>query len=109
MTGQGDYLIVARSFTSHWMAWRGGFYKWGPFGREMRFSTQQEAEAHLKDARRDAGDQNSESGNAVYVGRVSSQEYKPLADIVYHDGKEITVDFTDDNLSPRQMWELGVL
>ena len=108
MAGQGDYVIVAIPFDHDWVVWGGGLDKWGPFGQERRFETRQDAEPYLKDARRDAEHQCLGVGNAVYVARTQVQQLV-LRGVVYHDGQEILVDFSDDDLTPRQMRELGVL
>ena len=107
MTGSGDYVIVAKP-DGDWIAWGGGLDKWGPFGTERRFRTPQEAHPYLADSRRDAEHQDLDINHAVYVARIRVQRVV-LTGIVYHDGEEIAVDFADDDLSPRQMRELGVL
>ena len=108
MTGQGDYVIVGKPFDGYWKVWGGGFDKWGPFGQERRFETREDAEPFLKDAHRDAEYQCLGIDHAIYVA------YAPLQQVVvkgavYHDGHSEHVDFTDDDLAPRQMRELGVL
>lgn len=108
MTGQGDYLIVGKPFDRDWIVWGGGLDKWGPFGEERRFSTTQEAASYLEDARRDAVRQCLKVNNAIYIARVV-QPKVTWQGLVYHDGNEVAVDFSDDDLSPRQMRELGVL
>ena len=74
-----------------------------------RVSCLENAELYLKDARRDAEQQCLHISNAVYVARVRLQIRSESTGLVYHDGNETTVDFTDGDLSPRQMRELGVL
>lgn len=44
----------------------------------------------------------------MFIARATVQRVVSRG-IVYHDGNEIAVDFTDDDLTPRQMRELGVL
>ena len=92
------------------IGWYGGgsLDKWGPFGQERRFATAQEAEPYLQDARRDAEHQVLKITNAVYIARLV-QPKVVWRGLVYHDGNEIAVDFSDDDLTPRQMRELGVL
>ena len=108
MTGQGDYIIVAKQFIGRWMAWGGGLDKWGPFGQERRFATSQEAEPYLKDARRDAEHQDLEFGNVVYVVNAPVRQVVTTG-TVRHGGKEILIDLMRDNIPSRQMDELGIL
>ena len=108
MTGIGDFVIVAQPSGGDWTMWGGGVDKWGLFGQEMRFVDYETAEGRLKDARRDAEHQNLGVGNAVWVARAPLQQWV-LTGVVYHDGQEVAVNFMDDDLTPRQMRELGVL
>lgn len=109
MTGQGDYLIVALPFNRDWMAWGGGLDKWGPLGEEQRFPTFEEATGCLEDARRDAEREEYRIGRtAVWIAKARLQLVVQTG-CIYNGGQEITIDFRDDDLTPRQMRELGVL
>ena len=106
MTGQGDYIIVGKPSDGEWKVWGGGIDKWGHFGQERCFATPQQAEAYLKDARRDAEHQDLKIGSVVYVARVQTRRI--TTGLVHHGGKEILIDFLRDNISSGQMDELGI-
>ena len=107
MVGTGDYLIVGKP-DGDWMVWCGALDGWGPFGQERRFATFADAKPYLEDARRDAEREGLKMDNAIYVAR-AVQPKVVWKGFVYHDGNEVAVDFSDDDLTPRQMSELGVL
>ena len=103
----GNFLIVGKPFEGYWMVWQGYIDGWGSLGQEVRFSTREDivSSGYLEEARRSADREEIEL-NPICIAHI------PLGQtngIVYHNGSEVAVDFTDDDLSPRQMRELGVL
>ena len=112
MADPGDYMIVGKPFSGDWMVYGGSLDGWGPFGQEIRFSTREDVanSRYIEDARRGAKRENIAIDHAIYIACVQPDQ-KPgqIRGLVYHDDNEVVVDFTDDDLSPRQMRELGVL
>ena len=89
-TGRGEFAIVGKLANEPWVAWAGGLDKWGPLGREWRFLDPGNAQSLLRDAERDAEEQDLEI--VPYVAQIYNDGTTGL---VFNRPHFATVNFSD--------------